>query len=224
MQHGRRHPLGRAEVRVAARQRQAVGFAHRLAADHLDVEREVVDHAADDRELLPVLLAEVGAARADEVEELRHHRGHPREVRRPALALERLGHLAHGHRRQQRHRVHLLDRRGEDQPDTRRLGRARRRGRGRADSELRSSRGPNCSGLTKTETTVASQSATERRISETCPRAAHPSSARSRSVNRRCAGAASAWRSSATAAARARSSSYERTWNSSGHVIEVPST
>ena len=55
--------LGR-EVDVAARQGQAVGLADRRAADHLDRDRQVAHHPADDRELLEVLLAEVGPARA----------------------------------------------------------------------------------------------------------------------------------------------------------------
>ena len=52
-----------AQVDVAARQGQAVGLAHGRAADHVDRERQVRDHAPDDGELLVVLLAEVGPAR-----------------------------------------------------------------------------------------------------------------------------------------------------------------
>ena len=48
------------EVDVAARHGQAVGLADRRAADDLDRERQVGRHAPDHRELLPVLLAEVG--------------------------------------------------------------------------------------------------------------------------------------------------------------------
>ena len=53
-----------AEQPVAARQRQAVGLAHRRHADDLDAEVEVGGHAADHRELLAVLLAEDRDVRA----------------------------------------------------------------------------------------------------------------------------------------------------------------
>ena len=51
---------------------------------------EVGGHPPDHRELLEVLLAEVGAARAGDGEELGHDRGHPGEVRGPGRALHRL--------------------------------------------------------------------------------------------------------------------------------------
>ena len=50
--------------RLATRQRQAVGLAHRRHAHDLDAEVEVGGHATDHRELLPVLLAEDGRDRA----------------------------------------------------------------------------------------------------------------------------------------------------------------
>ena len=49
---------------------------------------EVANHPAHDRNLLRVLLAEVGAGRADEVEELAADRRHPTEVAGPRRALE----------------------------------------------------------------------------------------------------------------------------------------
>ena len=136
---------------VAARHGEAVGLAHGRAADDLDRERQVGRHAPDDRELLAVLLAEVGAARSGDVEQLRHHRGDAGEVRRPRRAFHRLRQLVDGHRREH-------GRPAGTSPRRRMRGRCRRpsprtwprRGRSRAGTTSRSSLAPNCSGLTKT--------------------------------------------------------------------------
>ena len=75
-QRGRRTPLLGVEVAVAARQRQAVGLADGLAADHLDPEAQVRAHPADQRELLVVLLAEHRHVGPHQPEQLGDHRQH----------------------------------------------------------------------------------------------------------------------------------------------------
>ena len=76
------------EVGVAARQRETVGLADERAPHDLDREVEIGGHAADDRELLRVLAAEVRAARTDDREQLGHDRGHAVEVAGPAGAAQ----------------------------------------------------------------------------------------------------------------------------------------
>jgi hypothetical protein len=96
--------------------------SHGRAAHHLDRQREVRRHPAHHRELLVVLLAEVRPAGPDDGEELGHHGGDAGEVRRPAGALERLGHLGHRHGGEHRPGVHLGGRRHEEHVDAGRLG------------------------------------------------------------------------------------------------------
>lgn len=108
--------LGR-EATVAARQRQAVGLAHRRGSDDRDTEIEIEHQSAHDGELLVVLHAEHGEIGFDRRQQLGHDRGHALEVSGPAPALhrrrERAGHDAcvetarvhRGHRRC----VHDLD-------------------------------------------------------------------------------------------------------------------
>ena len=66
----------------------AVGLAHDRHADDLDAEVEIAHHAADDGELLEVLLAEHGDVRLDGVEQLGDHRGDAAEVARPRAPAE----------------------------------------------------------------------------------------------------------------------------------------
>ena len=102
------------QVGVAAGEGQPVGVAHRRAADHLDRQGQVGRHPADDRQLLEVLLAEVGPARPGQVEQLGDDGGHAREVAGPAVALQVVGQP--GHRRPGRPAAsgeHLARRRGE---------------------------------------------------------------------------------------------------------------
>ncbi len=79
------------EVGVAARHRHPVGLADERAADDLDGQVEVGGHAPHDGELLGVLAPEVGAARADDREQLGDDRGHAVEVRRTGGAAQPLG-------------------------------------------------------------------------------------------------------------------------------------
>ena len=62
--------LGGGEILVAGGAGEPVGFADGGAGEDLDGEAEVADHAADDAELLGVLLAEDGQVGEDDVEEL----------------------------------------------------------------------------------------------------------------------------------------------------------
>ena len=84
----RLEPLVGVEVAVAAGEREAVRLALGLGADDLDAEAEVVDHPADQHQLLVVLLAEHGEVRADQPEQLGHHGEHTAEVAGPGLPLE----------------------------------------------------------------------------------------------------------------------------------------
>jgi hypothetical protein len=70
------HGLGAfllAQVAVARRQRQAVVGAHGLGRHDIDRQRELVDHAPHDHQLLVVLLAEHGDTRLRAAEQLHHH-------------------------------------------------------------------------------------------------------------------------------------------------------
>ena len=71
--------------------RQPVGLAHGGAGDDLGGQGQVQGHAADDHDLLSVLLAEVGMLGTHGREEDGHHRGHAVEVARPSRALQRPG-------------------------------------------------------------------------------------------------------------------------------------
>ena len=71
--------LGR-EIRVAGRERKPVLLADGRKDADLEIEIEVAHHPPDDGDLLRVLLAEVGAARPDDVEELEAHGGDAAEV------------------------------------------------------------------------------------------------------------------------------------------------
>src|SRR5690606_38843280 len=73
-------PLGGREVAVAAGQGEPVLLADRGDADDLDVEVQVPHHAADEGELLGVLLAVEGEVGAGEVEQLGDDGEHAVEV------------------------------------------------------------------------------------------------------------------------------------------------
>ncbi len=83
--------------------------------------RQVARHLADDHDLLGVLLAEVGALGADEVEQDRDDGRDAIEVTRPRGALERPRDRPDRDDRVEARRVDLLDRRGEDEVDALRL-------------------------------------------------------------------------------------------------------
>src|SRR3546814_1929249 len=61
------------EVGVAARHGEAVALADGRATDHLHGDRQVEDHSPHHRELLEVLLAEVGPARPDDRKRSEEH-------------------------------------------------------------------------------------------------------------------------------------------------------
>ena len=122
LQDRRRLPLVRGQVGVATGQGQAVGLAHDRTADDLDRERQVGHHLPDHRELLEVLLAEVGPAGPGDGEELGHDRGHPGEVGGPGRPLHRLREPAHGDRGEDLVGVHLVVLGAEEEVDIGRLG------------------------------------------------------------------------------------------------------
>ena len=97
---------------VAAGQGEPVGLADGRADldPHRDV--EVAHDAADDRDLLGVLLAEERDVGLGDVQQLRHDRRHAGEVRRAALgALQRRADLVDRDRRREAERVDLAGRR-----------------------------------------------------------------------------------------------------------------
>jgi hypothetical protein len=74
----------------------------------LHVEREILRHPSDHRELLEVLLAEHGERRMDEPEEPRHHGRDAVEVSGSRRAIEPIGELSDMHRRRVTGRVEGL--------------------------------------------------------------------------------------------------------------------
>ena len=82
----RARALVRREAGVAARQREAVGLAHGRQDGELDGQVEVAHHAAQDGDLLGVLLAEERDVGRDDVEELGHDRADAGEVAGPRSA------------------------------------------------------------------------------------------------------------------------------------------
>ena len=135
LEHGRGPPVLTLQVGVPARHRESVRLANRRAPDHLDREVELPGEPPDDDELLGVLLPEVGAARAGDVEQLAS-RPSPRRRSGPAGSCpSRIVPISptvtvsvDGSR------IHLLDRRMEDEIDALRRRRSRGPGRGRADT------------------------------------------------------------------------------------------
>ena len=124
-ERGRRTSLLAVEVPVAARQREAVGLADGLAAEHLHAEAQVRAHPPDEGQLLVVLLAEHRHVGPHQPEQLGHHREHAGEVAGPRGALEDRGQRAgvDGDLRRTA-RVDLVDRRREEDVDA--LGLAER--------------------------------------------------------------------------------------------------
>ena len=119
-----------AEVGVARAHRQAVGLAHGRHRPDPHREVEVAGHAPDHRDLLRVLLAEVGDVGLNGVEELGDHRGDAAEVLRPAprrVAAEHLGQALDLDVGGEAVRVDLFDRRRVDEVDARLRRRAGRR-------------------------------------------------------------------------------------------------
>ena len=110
-------PLRGGQVVVARRQREAVRGADRLGGNDLDRHVELLHHAADDLELLAVLLAEHRDVRLHEVEELEDDRAHAVEEPGPRRALELLGERRRLDAIDLRRRIHLLFLRIEEHVD-----------------------------------------------------------------------------------------------------------
>ena len=151
---GRGRPLGRGQVGVARRHREAVALADGRGDADLHREAEVRDEAHHDGALLGVLLAEDGDVGEDEAEEAGDDGGDAVEVPGAARPLHPLRDAGDVDRRGEAGRVDHVDRRGEEEVDARPRGASPRRPRGRAGSARSPRPGPNCVGLTKIETTT----------------------------------------------------------------------
>src|SRR3990172_6025737 len=117
-QAGRRVPLLRGQAGVTARQRETVGLTDGGTWDDLDRERQITHHPADHRELLGVLLTEVGGAATDRMEQLRDGGGHTAEVAGARGALEALAQRSPiDYDLGLSGRIHLLGARGEQDVD-----------------------------------------------------------------------------------------------------------
>ena len=79
-QRERAPPLVGGQEPVAAGQREPVGVPDGRHPDDRRAQVEVVGHQPDQRQLLVVLLAEVGPPRADQVQQLGDDREHAGEV------------------------------------------------------------------------------------------------------------------------------------------------
>jgi hypothetical protein len=84
----RQRPLRRRQVLIAGAHREPVGIAYRGRADDFHRHAQVRDHAADDGQLLKVLLAEHRDVRLHDVEQLRHHGADALEKPRAKFALQ----------------------------------------------------------------------------------------------------------------------------------------
>ncbi len=85
--HGLGALLGR-QVRVAGRERHAVGLPDDRTADDLDIDIQIPNHLADHPQLLEVLPSEDRHVRLHQVEQLQDDRDDPIEVGRPTAAAE----------------------------------------------------------------------------------------------------------------------------------------
>ena len=129
---------------------------HDRRADDLDRNIEVAHQALDHQQLLVVLLAEDGEVRGALQQQLGDHRGDTVEMIGPRGAAQILGQVADLHLGAEALRVHLFGIGGEDEigagfAELGEIALLRR-----ADSDLKSSRGPNWIGFTKIETTARS--------------------------------------------------------------------
>jgi drug/metabolite transporter (DMT)-like permease len=110
-------PFRGGQVVVARGQREAVRCTDRLGGDDLDRHVELLHHAADDLELLTVLLAEHRDVGLHEVEQLEDDRAHAVEESGPRRALELLAKRRRLDAVDLRRRVHLLFLRIEEHVD-----------------------------------------------------------------------------------------------------------
>ena len=88
--HGLR-ALGRAQVAIARRQGQAVVAALGFAAHDVDRHGKLLDHVADDHELLVILFAKQGGARLRARQQLEHHGAHANEEAGAKVAFQNVG-------------------------------------------------------------------------------------------------------------------------------------
>ena len=93
MERGRLRPVGRVQAAVPRAERQAVGFADRRAGDDGGRQEEGVGHPAHETQLLPVLLAEVGAIGRGNLQELEDDGQHGVEVPGTVRSLQDLRHV-----------------------------------------------------------------------------------------------------------------------------------
>ena len=114
--------LAERELDVAGRQREAVLITHGGHDADLDRDVQVAHEPADDGGLLRVLPAEVGAVRADQVEQLQADRCDAAKVAGPILALEDRAEPLDVDLRLVAVRVELLHARGEEDVDACSLG------------------------------------------------------------------------------------------------------
>ena len=168
-ERGRSRARPRTAAFVSRRERQAVRIADGRHRADLDLEIEIADEPPDHGDLLRVLLPEVGALRADDVEELQANRRDAAEVAGAVVALEPARDPLHVDPGLEAGRVDLLRRGREEDVGARVRRRARRRGLSSRGYAARSEPSSNCAGLTKRLTTTTSFSARAARINASWP-------------------------------------------------------
>ena len=107
-----------AEIAVARRHRQPVGFTHDRHADDRHVDVQVGDHLTDQHQLLVVLLTEERPVWPHDLQQLEHHGQHTREMRWPRRTFKLRSKRAGLHGGARSVRVHLRRSRGEGDLDT----------------------------------------------------------------------------------------------------------
>ena len=109
-----RRPVIRIEQSVARRKRQPVLSAHDRAGDDLDRNAQLAYHFADYRDLLEVLLAEIGFGRFHQIEKPTHDLCHAVEVAGSGRTLHHFVDHAEVERAGVGFGIYLLDRRHEN--------------------------------------------------------------------------------------------------------------
>ena len=107
--------FGLAQQPIARTHREAVGIAHCRHLDHFHTKVEIGDHPPDHGELLRVFLAEIGAPRLHNVEELEHHVATPSKMSGTESPAQMLGHRARFDKDALRRRIHFSGGRGEQE-------------------------------------------------------------------------------------------------------------
>src|SRR6266851_4947356 len=78
----------RRQERVSGTHRQSRILSHRLARDNLCRKEELLRHLAEDRQLLIVLLSEVGVIRSDQIQQFQYDRHHSLQETRPVRSFQ----------------------------------------------------------------------------------------------------------------------------------------